>query len=490
MRTSKRVISFLAAFALLFVACAAGMLGAGCSVVSKSLESISIDRAKTQYFVGDEFDGDIKVTAHYALSDGNSEEADVSGRVAINSSAYKNDTVGDYDIAVSYSDEFGSANTVYKVNVTVKRNGLALSFKDGMGEPINLNAERTTADISAAASWIEVRQPDEFGEVSENSPVLDNDYYTVKVYKGKEEVKDLTAVNRGAYQIWASRYDEEDDFLYEGFIFYYVVDEVQSVTLSGGTVTQPRSLKDKMSASWKFTVTYASGDSVVVDKTNMYLNVPAINANAGQNNADYKGTVKVSYNEPLPNGAAQSKTVDVEYTLTGAKAIPDMAILNADDLTKTDVSVETEFSTFELIKGNINTSVSANITLPTGIEVDGKETVLIGKAWQSGGASSPANGRYINFRASRNFEIYIYAVANGDNDRVMYFSTEDDYSVISNIEGYSEINDIPVAYKSSPQGYSLHAQSVTDVSSDGVDYTVSFGASINVFYILVVFEEE
>ena len=67
---------------------------------------------------------------------------------------------------------------------------------------------------------------------------------------------------------------------------------MQSVTLSGGTVTQPRSLKDKMSASWKFTVTYASGDSVVVDKTNMYLNVPAINANAGQNNADYKGTVK------------------------------------------------------------------------------------------------------------------------------------------------------------------------------------------------------
>ena len=124
-----------------------------------------------------------------------------------------------------------------------------------------------------------------------------------------------------------------------------------------------------MSASWKFTVTYASGDSVVVDKTNMYLNVPAINANAGQNNADYKGTVKVSYNEPLQNGAAQSKTVDVEYTLTGAKAIPDMAILNADTLTKTDVSIETEFATFELIKGNINTSVSANITLPTGIEV-------------------------------------------------------------------------------------------------------------------------
>ncbi len=144
---------------------------------------------------------------------------------------------------------------------------------------------------------------------------------------------------------------------------------MQSVTLSGGTVTQPRSLKDKMSASWKFTVTYASGDSLVVDKTNMCLNVPAINANAGQNNADYKGTVKVSYNEPLPNGAAQSKTVDVEYTLTGAKAIPDMAILNADTLTKTDVSIETEFATFELIKGNINTSVSANITLPTGIEV-------------------------------------------------------------------------------------------------------------------------
>ena len=221
----------------------------------------------------------------------------------------------------------------------------------------------------------------------------------------------------------------------------------------------------------------------------MYLNIPSINANAGQNNVDYKGTVKVSYNEPLPDGAAQSKTIDVAYTLTGAKAIPDMAILNADTLTKTDVSIETEFTSFELIKGNIS-SVSANIKLPTGIEVDGRESVLIGKAWQSGGASSPANGRYINFTANRNFEIYIYAVANGDNDRVMYFSTEDDYSVISNVEGYSEVNDVPVAYKSSSQGYSLHAQSVTDVSSDGVKYTISFGASINVFYVLVVFEEE
>ena len=238
MSKNKRFTYFLTACLMFCTLCFSVALGAGCSVVTKTLESITVDEAKMQYFVGDDFDKNIKVTAHYALSDETTETLDVSDKVTVDSTAYNKNVIGDYEIKVAYSEETGSAETSYTVNVTQRRDGLALSYKDGMGEPIYLSADNTTADISSAANWIEVRQPDERGEVSDSSPVLDSDYYTVKIYRGKEEITDLTSVKRGAYQIWASRYDADDDFTYEGCILFYVVDEVKSIALADGKVEQ------------------------------------------------------------------------------------------------------------------------------------------------------------------------------------------------------------------------------------------------------------
>ena len=82
-----------------------------------------------------------------------------------------------------------------------------------------------------------------------------------------------------------------------------------------------------MSSTWSFTVTYKSGDTVDVESSNRYIVIPNFNCNATEDT----GTVTVSFKEPLPNGASQSKSVDVTYTLTGEKAVPDMAILSAGD---------------------------------------------------------------------------------------------------------------------------------------------------------------
>ena len=155
---------------------------------------------------------------------------------------------------------------------------------------------------------------------------------------------------------------------------------------------------------------------------------------------------------------------------------------------------------FDVIKGSITgistnssgsviTNREADITLPMGIVIDGKSTVHVAHAWQSGGASSETDGRFIRFTAKRNFEIYIYANANGANPgRQMSLTTLDDYVVMDSIDGYKAIDNVDVEQSGSK--YSSHAQSVTEVSPVGVDFSISFNQSVNVFMVLVIFEEE
>ncbi|MDE6585553.1 MAG: hypothetical protein K2K80_02600 [Clostridia bacterium] len=502
MKTKHRVLSFLSAIAIVFTLCFSAVIGAGCQPedpsqpeVTKTLESITLDteNVKTQYFVGEEFTkAGLKVTANYSLSDGSSDTADVSDKATVNSSAFKNDAEGNYTIKVGYSESLNgstkSVETEYSVSVVARRNGLALVFKEGKGAPVNLSTSQKSVDMSDVANWIEVKQPNESGEIDEGSDTLPQDLYTVKVYKEKEEITDLSAVKRGTYQIWASRYDEDDDFTYEGFILFYVVDTVDKIERTGGDITQERSLKETMTSTWKFTVTYHSGETIVVDKTNRYLVIPTVNANADQS----EGRVVVEYNEPLPNGTAQSKTVTVRYTLTGTKAVPDMAILNTGLLDDVSGVYETEFLDFTLIgisgKSTLADNRGSIISLPTGLEVNGNDRVSVAKAWQSGGTSSISDGGYISFISKRNFTVYLYAHSNGtvENERYIDFETTDDYVRSENVDGCKAFgeNDC-VGVRNS---VSVHAQHVTEVSADGVTFTFSFSASINLLYILVVFD--
>ena len=55
-------------------------------------------------------------------------------------------------------------------------------------------------------------------------------------------------------------------------------------------------------------------------------------------------------------------------------------------------------------------------------------------------------------------------------------------------DGYKAIDNVDVEQSGSK--YSSHAQSVTEVSPVGVDFSISFNQSVNVFMVLVIFEEE
>ena len=81
---------------------------------AKSLTSIDVSGQTDKFSVGDTFCFGGTVTAHY--NDGSSH--DVTSSAIINSSGVDLSSAGEYSVSVSYSDEYGSANTSYSVTVS------------------------------------------------------------------------------------------------------------------------------------------------------------------------------------------------------------------------------------------------------------------------------------------------------------------------------------------------------------------------------------
>lgn len=491
----KRIVPFILAVCLVFSLC----FTLACST-AKELDTLTLDttNAKVDFSLGEEYRSTgLVVIANYA--NGETENVDLSA-VSIDHSNYNPNVKGTYAISVSYTFEEKSVAATYDVNVVdALFGGLVVTLKDGRASRYDLSANKKTIDFTHAASWIEVRKPDASGDVDMNSAALSRDSYTVEVYKGSEKVTDLSALNRGNYQICASLYDAKEDFTYWGFTNILIFDDVNSIEFKEGNTQQARGLRETMTPTWKFTVTYNSGDTEVVQKGNTYLTIPLINPNV----AASSGSVVVKYSEP----DAREQTTTVSYQLTGKQANPDLAFLNFSDKSVFTASDSAEFvgtveydggySDFTVIGGNPGgkckiVGKSAVISLPTGIVINGLETFTADQAYQSGGASSAANGKYITFTLDRNCEIYVYAKSNGDDDRCMYLETENDYAIITTVDGYLNINGVPTAYaKVDPALYSAHAVSVTGLSGDNpADFSLTFDASVNVFGVLIVFPEE
>ncbi|MDE7167903.1 MAG: bacterial Ig-like domain-containing protein [Clostridia bacterium] len=509
MRKFKRIVPFIAAVCLVFSLC----FSLACKTDENVLQSLTLDtsNAKVDYSLGEEYRSTgLQVTANY--SSGQTEAVSIEN-VTINSSAYDAYTLGSYDIIVSYSNEGTTVEASYKVNVVeMLSGGLVVTLKSGRESMINLSPSRRTADFTSAANWIEVRKPDKNGDVDMNSAALSKDSYTVGVYKNGVPVTNLSAANRGIYQIVASMYDEMEDYTYEGFTLISVFDNASKIELNTNDetvkTTQVKGLRETMTPTWKFTVTFNSGDTEIVDKTSPYLTIPRINPNISGNG----GSVTVTYAEPkiLEAPATTPKEVEVHYTLTGEQSNPDLAILNFSDtsvFTKSDDPIGTVVYdgskpagdagvaiAFEVVggdKGKITDKKSALIELPTGIVIDGQDKYPCNQVFNSGGAST-ASSMLINFTLDRNCEIYVYAKSNGPEDRCMYLETENDYVEINKLEGYLDISGVPTALSNdNDHPYSAHAVTVTGLSSEiPADFQLTFDSSINVFYILIIFPEE
>ena len=500
MRKFKRIVPFIAAACMVFSLC----FSLACKADDENkLQSLTLDtsNAQTDYSIGEEYSSTgLQVTANY--TSGQTEAVGIEN-VTINSSAYNAYAVGTYDIIVSYSNEGTTVEASYQVNVArALSGGLVVTLRNGFPSKYDLSAAKPTADLSNAARMIEVRKPDKNGEVDMNSAALSRDSYTVGVYKNGEEVTDWGAAKRGIYQIIASMYDEIEDYTYEGFTLITVFDDVSKIELNANDetvkTTQDKGLREIMTPTWKFTVTFNSGATEIVDKTNKYLTIPRINPNIEAGG----GSVTVSYEEPqiLEAPPTSKGEVVVNYTLTGIQKNPDYAFLNFSDsaqFTTSDepignVDYDGTHAIFNINGGSkgIIVDKSATIDLPTGITINGSERFSAGQAYQSGGPSSATNGRYIDFTVDRNCEIYIYAKSNGDDDRFMSLDTESDYVVTNKIEDYLDINGGATAYKGGPS-YSAHAVSVTGLDGQNpAKFELSFEGSINVFGILIIFPEE
>ncbi len=454
----------------------------------KTLEAISLDVSNAaKYFnEGDNFsaEGLVIIASFNDAGELKTENLAYNAEgVSVDSSAYDKTKLGDYVINVSYTYSGVTKASEYTVAVIPLRRGLSVSYKSGIENSVNLSSSNKTADLSDAVNWIEVRQPDKSGAVDLNSAPLSANEYTVKFFKDRNEITDLSSLKRGAYQIWASKQDDGQTL--EGFVLYFVVDEVEKIEFKSGELTQQRGLKDIMSSTWSFTVTYKSGDTVDVESSNRYIVIPDFNCNATENT----GVVTVVFNEPLPNGASQSKSVDVTYTLTGEKAVPDMAILNAGDMDAVDKQYVTPFTTFEVLGGAIVSRSLVTINFPIGIEVDGKTSIRATQAYQSGGATTADKPRKIKFSTNRNFEIYVYGLSNSNGDLTRKIlinatSSNGDYIDYNPVDNCKTMLDDGLDAGNS---LTVRAQSVTNVE-EMTDFELTFTGSINLFYVLIVFE--
>ena len=503
MRKLKHIVPFILAVCLVFSLC----FTFACKTELKELESLTLDttNAQMEYSIGEAYSSaGLKITANY--KSGQSEVISTDD-VNINSRDYDAYTVGTYDIIVSYSSDGTTAEASYKVTVAdAKFGGLMVTLKSDKSNLLNLSQDNTTEDLTGAADWIEVRTPNIIGEVDMDAAPLSKDSYDVKVYRNGNEVTEteLGAAKRGVYQIVASMHDENEDYTYEGFALIVVFDDVESIAFKEGDTSQKKGLKETMTRTWKFTVTFSSGDTEVVDKNNPYLTLPQINPNI----AAGSGTARVTYREPklLSAPATTLRTVDVHYTLTGDQAHPDLAILDFGD-TNVFKSAElpagnfgtivyknggVEFEVVGGLKGKIADNRAGSFDLPIGIVVDGDASHYCSQAFQSNSASTE-EGMFINFTLDKNCEVYIYARSNGTDDRCMFLETENDYAIIAGVEDYLGINSVPTISSdyNKESKCSAHAASITGLNADNpAEFKLSFDASINVFYILIIFPEE
>ncbi len=296
----------------------------GTENVAKTLQSIELDtsNAKTVFIANqDSYSSDGLIIKATYLKKGTTETVvenltPASKGVTVDSSAFKKDVSGTYEITIFYSYENVFKDASYDVTVTEARAGLDVRLKSGQSNEVTATAGGT--DISAVAGWIEVRKPNVLGAIDENSAPLAASEYTVSVYKNSEKIEDLTSVSSGIYQIWASvEYPQLTGYKLEGFVMIEVVDTLVGIEFVSGT-TQQTVGADTITATWKFTATFVTGETKELSKAD--VNIQGVNTLAATDN----GVATVSYTY---RGETKSTTVnytiinptgEVNYTLTYA----------------------------------------------------------------------------------------------------------------------------------------------------------------------------
>lgn len=171
----------------------------------------------------------------------------------------------------------------------------------------------SVANISVADLTVKILNADE----SESSTLTAADY-TVKCYNGAEEVTDLSAVGPGAYNLWVSANIDVGGETKEckSFVVVYVIDEFESLEwdygAEGAVYTQPLSILDSMSSTWKFTAKYKSGRTKTVTVDDCII------SGLTTDSVTKSATATVAYTSLNAKGESESKSAQVFYEITAA----------------------------------------------------------------------------------------------------------------------------------------------------------------------------
>lgn len=176
-----------------------------------------------------------------------------------------------------------------------------------------LSSSKPTVDISVSDISVKLARVNE-------SVVQDITEYTLEYYKGGERLDDLNGVGGGAYNIWAKATIDIDGEAVEceSFVIVYVIDNLNRLSFNKtaeGTVTsQGKSVIDRMSDTWTFTATYASGKTETV----------ALGGNCSVTGLDTNketagSAANVTYTVYNCKGDPVSKSASVFYTVTAAQ---------------------------------------------------------------------------------------------------------------------------------------------------------------------------
>lgn len=236
----------------------------------------------------------------------------------------------------------------FTVEVIQPRIGLQVSLVDGVVAGATIADDKLSASItlttgnnsiSIDTSKIEVRKSDKYGVLIDEVITLGPEY-SVKVYKEKTEITDLTNLHGGIYQIWVSVQTVDSDgnpYEASGFAPIYVDDIISDITFKSGNTTQQIG-KDEISSTWTFTAVYVSG-------AQEDLTMEQIKA-AGGSLTSFDTTVAaqnksatVVYKHVSASGITTYKNTTVTYTITPLTGEHDYSItMTFDNASKSAIT--------------------------------------------------------------------------------------------------------------------------------------------------------
>lgn len=201
---------------------------------------------------------------------------------------------------------FGTDDTCTVCGYKKTKGGLVMSKTTTVYE---LDAATSTQTAWVKTGDITVKKVDENGTETE----LNSSQYTLEYYCGDQKLESLKGLGSGAYNIWAKA--ELDGQNYEAFVVAYVVDDIVSFQSTQDCVTEQPLGLDCISETWKFELSFKSGNKITVgldDENITRTNFTTFAVASAK-------TSSVSYTYVGSTGKEKKLVCDMIYTIRAAE---------------------------------------------------------------------------------------------------------------------------------------------------------------------------